>query len=243
MSEHVRVEDVGGLRRVAIDRPRKANALSTEMVYALEEAFIKPAPLGVQAIHVSAAGKDFSAGGDLAELKSGRRSEQYGAICSLVAAVHARTLPLFVELHGKTLGAALLFPILADVVVAADSTMLGIPEVQFGMYPVLVHQLLLERLPYPLVFQLCIGARSLTAEEALSLGLVTEIGLTADFARHAAERTEYYRQRIDAVLAGRKLRSVEFGGGLLERTRKSEAPFALNLAAPSVQILLETWLR
>ena len=243
MTDHVEIHDVDGVRRVRLNRPGKANALSINMLHALRAAFTVPAGSGLRAIHVSSAGRDFCGGGDLSELRSGRQEEQYETFCALVEALSQRTLPLITEVHGTALGAAFLFPVLSDVVLAADTAVFGIPELKFGMYPALVHQVLIERLPYPLVFQLCIGARSLPAAEALSLGLVTELILADDFVSAAAARTEYYLQRIDAIEAGRALRLPEYQGDLATRARRSAAALDRNLTAPAAQRLLAAWTR
>lgn len=240
-SSHIHVSDTGELRRIVIDRPDKANALSTDMVRALEAAFVTAAASHVRAIVVSSEGKNFCAGGDLAELRSGQRSEQYGALCTMIRAVAERTVPLITVTHGKILGAGCVFLALGDIVLAAEDSVIGIPEIHFGMYPVLVHHLLLERLPYSLVFQLCIGARTLTARDALELGLATETLPSADFVRRTAERIDYYTQRIDALEVGRKLQLPKFGGNLYQRTREAEALFDRNLAVPAVQALLQEW--
>ena len=243
MTDHVEVRDADGLRRVRLNRPDKANALSIDMLHALRAAFDVPAGSGLRAIHVSSAITAFCGGGDLSDLRSGRREEQYEAFCTLIEAMARRTLPLITEVNGTALGAAFLFPVLSDVVLAADTAVFGIPELRFGMYPALVHQLLIERLPYPLVFQMCIGARSLSAAEAQSLGLVTELVPADGFAAAAAERTKYYLRRIDAIEAGRALRLPEYGGDLVTRARLSAAALDRNLAAPAAQTLLRAWVR
>ena len=242
MSAEVLVHDEGELRHIILNRPAKANALSIDMVRAIERAFRTPAA-GTRAFVVSGeGGKGFCAGGDIGELRSGRRSEQYQALCDLIAAIFRRDLPLITVVHGNTLGAACIFSALSDIVLAAEETVIGIPEMHFGMYPALVHLLLLERLPSPLVYQLCIGARSLTAAEALALGLVTEIIPSAGFSAGVKARLVFYTQRIDALNTGRALRHLEHDGELIERARRAETLVVANLESGKVQELLGEWL-
>lgn len=244
MSADLRVQDGGGLRHIVLDRPAKANALSIDMVRAAEQAFLAPVSSEIHAFLVSGVGeKGFCAGGDLGELRSGQRAEQYAAMCDLIRAIAGRTLPLLTVVHGKTLGAACIFSTLSDVVLAAEDTVIGVPEMHFGMYPALVHSLLLECLPSSLVYQICLGARSLSAAEAFALGLVTEILPMESFRHQSDARITHYLERIDAIRAGRELRRLEKGLGLHARSLKAEALVIANLEAPTVQHLLASWLR
>ncbi|MEO8436872.1 MAG: enoyl-CoA hydratase/isomerase family protein [Chloroflexota bacterium] len=129
--------------RLTLNRPAKLNALSGELVRALvaavDEAEADPA---VRVIVIEGAGRAFCSGYDLTE-------EAEDAIPGpvawreLLAADVAATLrlldcpkPVIAQVHGYALAGGLELAMACDLVVAAEGTRLGEPEIRYGSAPV-----------------------------------------------------------------------------------------------------------
>jgi len=52
-----------------------------------------------------------------------------------VRAVHGFPLPVVAAVHGRCLGGAFELVLAADLIVAAESAVLGVPEIQLGVFP------------------------------------------------------------------------------------------------------------
>lgn len=235
----IEVTDRDRARHATLRRAARANALSITMLTALTQAIASVGDANaIDAIVLSAAGApNFCSGADVAELKT-HPGEQYAALRGLIAALDECPLPLICVLHGKTLGAGCLLPALSDVVIASADAVLGFPEMRFGMYPALIHAVLAQKFPPSLVHAMCVGERVLSARDAWSVGLVTELIEADVFETTLQERTGFYVTRSAAILYGREMTQVSRGQTLLARVAQAEGIIGRNLAEPEVAALL-----
>ncbi|HYG85415.1 MAG TPA: enoyl-CoA hydratase/isomerase family protein [Azospirillum sp.] len=241
MTDAVRIRDDRGLRRLTLDRAEKMNALNTAMMRALTAA-VEAAPNdGIELLVIEGAGeRGFCVGGDVAEMRRGGTvfAEQEEALRALIVALHTAAVPVICLVHGRTLGAGCIIASLSDVVLAADNLHFGFPEMRFGLYPAFVHGAILERVSNAMAFQLCIGGRILSAAEALSFGFVTEVLSAEGFANHAAGRIAHYRERIDALVMGRRIRHMALPDSMAARMAELAPLLLENHEAPSARRLL-----
>ena len=129
--------------RLTLNRPEVLNALSADMVTALGAAIdAASADPVVRVIVLAGAGRAFCSGYDLTEEAGG---EIGGPVAwrDLLAADVAVTLklldcpkPIIAQIHGYALAGGLELAMACDLVVAADGTRLGEPEIRYGSAPV-----------------------------------------------------------------------------------------------------------
>ncbi|MBL8560985.1 MAG: enoyl-CoA hydratase/isomerase family protein, partial [Gemmobacter sp.] len=173
-------KDRDGLAWLELDAP-PLNALSQGLRAALWQAVEgAEADPAVRGLVISAAGRSFPVGADIAELDLPPQSPGLPDLCDRIEAC---TKPVVAALHGTALGGGLELALAAHGRVALATTRLGLPEVTLGLLPGAGGT---QRLPRLIgaeqALRLMLTGRPVPAAEALALGLldrVVEGGLAA----------------------------------------------------------------
>ncbi len=129
--------------RLTLNRPAKLNALSGPLVEALVAALdAAAADPSVRVVVLEGAGRAFSAGYDLAEEVDGgiegpvRWRELLAADVAATLRILDLAKPVIAQVHGYALAGGLEIAMACDLVVAAEGTKLGEPEIRYGSAPV-----------------------------------------------------------------------------------------------------------
>lgn len=174
--------DPRGVRTLTIDREARRNALDRatldELVAAIEAAAGDPC---VRVLVLRGAGsKAFSAGADLEELLAHRtlddRRRHFDGVARVIAALHEAPQPVIARVQGYALAGGCGVAVAADFTIAAESAVLGLPEIGIGLLPMVVSAPILRATgSRKAVLDLVLTGRRVTAREAHSLGLVTRV--------------------------------------------------------------------
>jgi len=166
--------------RLVLDRPDKLNALNGALVAALTDALdVAEANPDVRVIVIEGAGRAFCAGYDLTEEAEGAIGGP-AAWRDLLAADVAATLrlldspkPVIAQVHGYALAGGLELAMACDLIVAAEGTQLGEPEIRYGSAPVTL------LMPYLIgqkkTRELLLTGDLVDAAEAERIGLVNRV--------------------------------------------------------------------
>lgn len=228
--------DEGGIRRILLNRPDKANALTAEMMHALAAAVRGGSGADIILVEGQCE-RGFSAGADIAEFLQGSEhlQRQEEGLKDIVSAFSESPRPIIAAIHGRTLGAGVLITALCDLAIAADNLQFGLPEIRFNMYPVIVHAVLEEKISPALAFQLCATGRLLEANEARTLGLITDVVPTASFAAGLVDRVAFYHKSAEAIAIGRRALRISRPSAINERFVRLAPLMHENFSRPGVR--------
>jgi enoyl-CoA hydratase/carnithine racemase len=167
----------GRLLRLTLNRPGKRNALDTALcralVDALEDAARDPA---VGAILLTANGRAFCAGMDVAEIEEGSHAGEIDALHEQLFTIGARLAkPLIAGVQGPAHGGGVGLVANCHVVVAGPEASFGLTEIRLGLWPFLVYRAVASALGERRTLELSLTGRICLAAEAREFGLVHEV--------------------------------------------------------------------
>ncbi|QRK07862.1 enoyl-CoA hydratase/isomerase family protein [Archangium violaceum] len=203
----VRYQAEGGQALLTIDRPRARNALSPEVLHgllaALDRAEADPA---VRVVVLTGAGeKVFCAGGDLGQMggeggflatHEGRRV--YGR---LLLRLQDLRKPTVARVNGHALAGGLGLVLGCDLAVATEHAELGTPEIDVGLFPMMMMALLQRHVGRKRALEMVMTGERMSAREALALGLLNRVVPAAELDATVAGLVGKLAGKSQAVLA------------------------------------------
>ena len=200
MSEtHALVEQRGHTLVVTLNRPEARNALSSEMMAIMVEAWDRAdTDDDIRSVILTGAGGCFCAGMDLKAMKARPPGESFadGSYdpSRIDALLKGRRLtkPLIAAVEGPAIAGGTEILQGTDIRVAAESAKFGISEARWSLYPMGGSAVRLTRqIPYTLAADLLLTGRHISAAEAREIGLIGYVvpdGQALDKARAIAEQ-------------------------------------------------------
>jgi len=169
-----------GFAVLELDRP-PLNVLSTAMMreVAREVARASQDP-HIKAVQVRGRGRAFSAGVDIADHAPDRAPAMMDAFVEMLQAVEMCEVPVVAAVHGHCLGGGLELAGSCDLVYAAESAVLGQPEVKVGVFPPWAIASFPSRIGVRATAEIVLLGENLTAARARDIGLVNEVFLDAE---------------------------------------------------------------
>jgi 2-oxoglutaroyl-CoA hydrolase len=237
MSQHdgfrVERDEERGVATITLDVPGKLNRVSMAARDELRGVFeALDRDLAVRFVVLAGAGETFTAGGDIPGFLQ-RSPWDVSRLADNVAAPERCSKPVVAALRGYCFGVGLELALACDFRLAADDLQLGFPEVTIGMIPGSGGTQRLARLVgLGRAKDIVMRGRRVSAEEALALGLVTEVvapdalddavrALVDDHARHSPLALAMAKRVLNQAYEGPLAQGLELEGlayGLLRQT-------------------------
>jgi 2-(1,2-epoxy-1,2-dihydrophenyl)acetyl-CoA isomerase len=180
----VLVEREENIATIRLNRPDKLNALNVELARALVQALVHAGDdKSVRAIVLTGAGRAFCAGGDLNLLLDVRKrratQELEGLLVAgkeICMAIALMPKPVIAAVNGAAAGGGMNLALAADVRIASDKAVFAESFANIGLYPDFGGTYFLPRIVgQALAAELFYTAETLTAEDALRLGIVNRM--------------------------------------------------------------------
>lgn len=162
---------------LTLDRPQQKNALNTALLAQLAEALANAAAdPGVRAVVLTGGPDVFAAGSDVTEMAAmGPAEVMLDARVGYWRRVAAFPKPLVAAVNGYALGGGCELAMHADIIVAGDTAVFGLPEVGLGLMPGAGGtQRLIRSVGKSLAMKMILSGYMLPADEALRAGLVSD---------------------------------------------------------------------
>ena len=177
--------DTNSIAHLKMNAPEKLNALSEEMLSALQSQFDSlQNDRQIRAVILSGSGKAFCAGHDLKEMTVGRQAEDGGKAyftelfqkCArMMTSIQKLPQPVIAQVHGIATAAGCQLVASCDMAVAADSTRFGVNGVNIGLFCSTPMVALSRNIPRKQAFEMLTTGQFINAERARELGLVNRI--------------------------------------------------------------------
>ncbi len=226
-------DEARGVATITLDVPGKFNRVSMAARDELRGVFEElDRDESVRFVVLAGAGDAFTAGGDIPGFLEGSAWD-VSRLADSVAAPERCTKPVIAALHGYCFGVGLELALACDFRVAADDLQLGFPEVTIGMIPGSGGTQRLARLVgLGRAKDIVMRGRRIAAEEALALGLVTEVVTAAELddavsrlldelSRHSPLALAMAKRVLNQAYEGSLSQGLELEGlayGLLQQT-------------------------
>jgi 2-(1,2-epoxy-1,2-dihydrophenyl)acetyl-CoA isomerase len=184
MANNVDFSEVDDIAVVTMSNGEQVNTIDIPLCHGLLRSLCEIADRKKhRAVILRASGKAFSAGGDLAQIFSAIENSDDGYLEELITTFHSSVLairrlavPVVASVHGAAAGAGFSLAMACDLSIASDNArfVVGYPKLGTSTDGGLSYQLT-RRLGAARAIDLLLHKDSLTAEEALSMGLVQRV--------------------------------------------------------------------
>jgi enoyl-CoA hydratase/carnithine racemase len=173
-------DDAGPVARLTLNRPAARNALSTDLMAALQEALDAiAADASVRVVVIAANGPAFCAGHDLREVRADPRREAYDALfaqCSrLMTTIVRLPKPVIARVHGIATAAGCQLVASCDLAVAAQEAQFATPGVNIGLFCSTPMVALCRAVPRKAAMEMLLTGEAIGAAEAQRIGLVNRV--------------------------------------------------------------------
>jgi enoyl-CoA hydratase/carnithine racemase len=169
----------GARATLALHNPARKNAIGpamvNELLWALEDA---NGDDGVRIIVLTGAGDAFCAGGDFGQMTAGADEAALppkGDYVDLVLALLRSPKPVVARVNGAAMGGGLGLVAASHFAVAVDTAKLGTPEINVGLFPMMIMAVLARLVPRRRLLEMMLFGERMSAAEAKEVGLLGKV--------------------------------------------------------------------
>ncbi len=177
--------DKNAVTTLTLNAPQKLNALSEEMMQALQTQFDElKNNTNIRAVILRGAGKAFCAGHDLKQMTAARQAPDSGKkyfnalfqqCGTLMQSITKLPQPVIAQVHGIATAAGCQLVASCDMAVAAAGTRFGVNGVNIGLFCSTPMVALTRNIPRKQAFEMLTTGDFIEAERARELGLINRV--------------------------------------------------------------------
>jgi enoyl-CoA hydratase/carnithine racemase len=243
MSDRPHLSDVlleadGAIATITMNRPDQRNPLSATMIGDLRTAFTWCArePAVAVVVLTGAGDRAFCAGADLSafsgeqsvlELHHGRH-----ALAELFLEMTELGKPILGRINGHALAGGFGLACACDLLVAVETAGFGTPEINVGVWPMMIQALLVRKLPRNVVLEMVMLGDRWTAAQLQAYGLVNRVV--------PAEKLDATSNELAAKLAEKSTAIMRLGRDAFYRQQDMDFKAALEYLHSQVTLVTLT---
>lgn len=245
----LRTRDARGVVTLTLNRPQAFNALSEDMLAALQQELdVAGFDDGARVIVLAASGKAFCAGHDLKEMRAAPSLAYYETLfkqCGdMMLSIQRLPVPVVAKVQGIATAAGCQLVAMCDLAVAANTARFAVSGVNLGLFCSTPSVALSRNLGRKAAFEMLVTGEFISAEQALAKGLINRIATPEglDAAVEALVSSIVAKPRV-AVAMGKQLfyRQLEVGidAAYLDATQTMACNMMEGSALEGVQAFIE----
>ncbi len=202
--------DTGAIAHLTLNAPERLNALSDEMLAALQtELDALRDDRSIRAVILSGAGKAFCAGHDLKQMTAGRQAEDGGKAyfsdlfsrCArMMMSIQSLPQPVIAQVHGIATAAGCQLVATCDLAIAADTTRFGVNGVNIGLFCSTPMVALSRNIPRKQAFEMLTTGKFISAHRAAELGLINRAVPEAELTQETMALAETLTAKLGAAV-------------------------------------------
>jgi methylglutaconyl-CoA hydratase len=178
---HVLTESRNGVKTITMNRPEKRNALCPLLIEELTQALNEAAACDCGVVILTGAGPAFCSGLDMEHLETmsactpeeNRRDSENLAL--VLRTLYDFPKPIIAAVNGPAIAGGMALATIPDFTLVVPTAKFGYTEVRVGFVPAIVATFLIRQVGELRTRELLLSGRILKAQEAMQLGLVTQI--------------------------------------------------------------------
>lgn len=200
----------GGIALLTFNRPAKRNAISYELIDELLAALKELENGSAKVLLLTGAGSSFCAGMDLENLKTitsrtaAENRKDSETMARLFRSIYEFPRPTIAAVNGAAMGGGCGIATLCDLTLASTEAKFGYPEARIGFLPAIVSSWLVRQIGEKAARELLLTGRAIPADEALRIGLITEVVEPAKLLERARAVAAQLLKNSPASLAATK---------------------------------------
>ena len=177
MSDTILVVPDNHVLTLTLNRPDKKNALTHAMYDRLaSEIAAAQTNDAIRCVVITGTGDMFTSGNDLMDFRNSPPLGQDTPVSRFLSAISTAEKPLIAAVNGLAVGVGLTMLLHCDLVIASETAGFKAPFVDLALVPEAASSLLLpQRVGHAWANDIFLTGRTVTAEEALRLGIVSRI--------------------------------------------------------------------
>lgn len=181
----LRQDDGRGLCTLTLNRPEAFNALSEELLAALQSELDRLAQEpDLRVVVIGAAGKAFCAGHDLKQMRAEPSLAYYQSLFAqcgrMMMSLQKLPVPVIAKVQGVATAAGCQLVAQCDLAVAAPSARFAVSGVNLGLFCATPSVALSRNLPRKAAFEMLATGDFISAEHAQALGLINRVAEDLD---------------------------------------------------------------
>ncbi|MEM7686815.1 MAG: enoyl-CoA hydratase [Pseudomonadota bacterium] len=208
-------DDAEKVATLTLNRPEALNALSEEMMMAVQDELERIAvDSSVKAVVLKGAGRAFCAGHDIKQMQGKRQAPDGGkayysallAQCTrLMTTIPHLPQPVIAQVHGIATAAGCQLVATCDMAVCTDTTRFGVNGVNIGLFCSTPMVALSRNIPRKHAFEMLTTGEFLTPDRARDLGLVNRVVAEDDLESETRTLAETVASKLgSAVKVGKR---------------------------------------
>ncbi len=172
--------DARGVVTLTLNRPQAFNALSEALLEALQRKLDGvAADAAARVVVIAAAGKAFSAGHDLKEMRAepslGYYERLFAQCGRMMMSIQKLPVPVIARVHGIATAAGCQLVAMCDLAVAARDARFAVSGINVGLFCSAPGVALSRNLARKAAFEMLVTGEFISAEQALAKGLLNRI--------------------------------------------------------------------